>query len=96
MGVAGVCREALPFSFDGTARTWFSLDMDVLDIGALPDWGDEPIGLSSLEAPTTIHEAGKLGVDALSFQFVAPRSSSAAAVVGYTTVYLLAGWVLGG
>ena len=96
MGIAAVCREALPFAFDGTARAWFSLDMDVLDIGALPDWGDEPIGLSSLEVMTTVHEAGKSGVDALSFQFVAPRSAAAASVVGYTTVYLLAGWVLGG
>jgi agmatinase len=95
-GVEAVCQEALPRAFTGTARTWLHLDMDVLDIGAVPDWGDEPLGLSSWDVVTVAHEAGKRGLDGLSFVYVAPRSSGVAAVVSYVVVYLLAGWVVGG
>jgi hypothetical protein len=70
--------------------------MDVLDIGAVPDWGDEPLGLSAWDVVTAVHEAGKAGLDSLSFVYVAPRSAGIAAVVSYVIVYLLAGWIKGG
>jgi len=94
-GMLAVCAEAYPRVFAGSARTWFSLDMDVLDIGALPGWGDEAIGPTTWEVMEAIHEAGKAGIDALSFQFIAPDSAPAAAVACYGAVYLMAGWVLG-
>lgn len=96
MGVDALCREALPLAFRGTERTWLHLDMDVLDIGALPNWGDEPLALSTWEVAKVVHEAGKAGVDALSFVYDAPESPAASAVVCYVVAYLLAGWVLGG
>jgi agmatinase len=95
MGIEAVCREAVPKAFAGTARTWLHLDMDVLDIGAIPNWGDEPLGLSTWEVIKIVHEAGKAGLDGLSFVYVAPNSAGAAAVVCYTIVYFLAGRVLG-
>jgi agmatinase len=96
MGIDALCLEALPHPFAGTERTWLHLDMDVLDIGAIPDWGDEPLGLSTRDVVKIVHEAGKRGLDGLSFVYVAPRSSGAAAVVCYVVVYLMAGWILGG
>ncbi|HZS33137.1 MAG TPA: arginase family protein [Methylomirabilota bacterium] len=95
-GIEAICAEALPRVFEGTARTWCHLDMDVLDIGAVPDWGDEPLGLSAWDVVTAVHEAGRAGLDGLSFVYVAPRSPAIAAIVSYVVVYLLAGWILGG
>ncbi len=95
-GVEALCREALPAAFQGTERTWLHLDMDVLDIGAVPDWGDEPLGLSTWETIMLVHAAGKAGIDALSFVYIAPNSHAVGAVVSYAVVYLMAGWVLGG
>ena len=96
MGVDAICREALPHAFEGTERTWLHLDMDVLDIGAVPDWGDEPLGLSVWEVVKIVHECGKAGLDAFSFVYIAPRSDAISAVVSYIVVYYLAGLVLGG
>ena len=70
--------------------------MDVLDLGEVPDWGDEPLGLSAWDVTKIVHEAGRRGLDSLSFVYVAPRSSATAAIVSYVVVYLMAGWVLGG
>ena len=95
LGIDAICREAVPHAFDGTARTWLHLDMDVLDIGAVPDWGDEPLGLSVWEVVKTVHESGRSGLDALSFVYVAPRSEAVSAIVSYIVVYYLAGLVLG-
>ncbi|MGH6953587.1 MAG: arginase family protein [Alphaproteobacteria bacterium] len=95
-GIAAVCQDAFPHALEGTERAWFSLCMDVLDLGAIPDWGDEPFGLSVAEVLKAVHEAGKAGVDALAIQFVAPDSPGAARVACYAVIYLLAGWILGG
>jgi hypothetical protein len=70
--------------------------MDVLDIGAVPDWGDEPLGLAAWDVVTAVHEAGPAGLDGLSFVYVASRSAGIAAVVSYVVVNLLAGWIIGG
>ena len=96
LGIAAVCAEAFGPVFAGATRTWLSLDMDVIDFGAIPGWADEPLGLSAREIIHAVHEAGKAGLDALSFQFIAPDSPAAAAVVAYIAVYLVAGWLLGG
>jgi agmatinase len=95
-GMPAVMAEALPRVFAGSARTWFSLDMDVLDIGVLPGWGDEPIGITGWELIHAVQAAGRAGVDVFSFQFVAPDSAPAAALVSYAVVYLVAGWITGG
>ena len=94
-GIADVTDEALERSFSGVERTWFHFDMDVLDIGAVPEWGDEPLGLSVRECVHVVHEAGKRGLSGLSFVFVAPEPGTSA-VVAYTCVYYMAGLVLGG
>jgi agmatinase len=96
MGIDAICREAVARAFADTERTWLHLDMDVLDIGAVPDWGDEPLGLSVWEVVKVIHECAKAGLDALSFVYLAPRSDAISAVASYIVVYYLAGLVLGG
>jgi agmatinase len=96
MGIDALCRDALARVFEGTERTWLHLDMDVLDIGVVPDWGDEPLGLSAWDVVKVVHEAGKAGLDALSFVYVAPRLDAISALVSYIVVYYLAGLVLGG
>ena len=96
MGVAAACAEAIPRATDGMARTWISLDMDVLDIGALHDWGDEPLGLSGHDVVEVVHEAARAGADVLAMQFVAPDSPAAARLAVYIAVYMMAGLVEGG
>jgi agmatinase len=96
MGLEALCRDALPLAFAETERTWLHLDMDVLDIGAVPDWGDEPLGMSGWEVVKVVHECGRAGLHGLSFVYVAPRSDAVSALVSYIVVYYLAGLVLGG
>jgi len=96
MGLDRLCREELPRAFADVDRTWLHLDMDVLDIGAVPDWGDEPMGLSVFEVVRIVHEAAKAGVGGLSFVQIAPNSHAIGTVVSYIIVYLLAGWIEGG
>lgn len=93
-GIEAVCAEALDKSFDGVERTWFHFDLDVLDIGAVPEWGDEPLGLSARECIHTVEQAARRGLDGLSFVFVAPKAGTSAIVI-YTCVYYMAGLVLG-
>ncbi len=96
MGVDALCLEAMPHVFRGTERTWFHLDMDVLDISAVPDWGDEPLGLSTWEVVKIVYEAGKAGINGLSFLYVAPNSPAIGTVISYSVIYLLAGLIQGG
>jgi arginase family enzyme len=94
-GIADVCARDVPRAFAGAERVWMHLDMDVHDIGAIGDWGDEPCGLSTREVCRLTHQVGLLGGFGLSFVYVAPQSQ-AAAVACYNLVYFLAGLVLGG
>ena len=94
-GIKPITAEAMDKSFSDASRTWFHFDMDVLDIGAVPEWGDEPLGLSARECVHVVHEAGKRGLSGLSFVFVAPHPGTSAIAI-YTTVYYMAGLVLGG
>ena len=95
MGVDALCLEALPHVFQETERTWFHLDLDVLDIGAVPDWGDEPLGLTTWDVIKIVFQTGKAGIDGISFVYVAPNSAGIGAVVSYAVVYLLAGLIVG-
>lgn len=93
-GMANVIAESFPQAFTGSTRTWFSLCMDVLDIGAVPDWGDEPLGLSAFEVTEAVHEAGKRGVDVMAMHFVPPDSPTGQRLACYMLVHLMAGWVM--
>ena len=94
-GIQSICETELPHAFSGCAYTWLHLDMDVLDIGAVPDWGDEPLGLSAWEVTKVVYEAGHRGLNGLSFVYVAPKSAAIAALISYVTVYFMGGLVLG-
>lgn len=95
-GIDAVAAEAFPHAFNGTARTWFSLCLDVLDIGAIPDWGDEPLGLSSHDVARASFLAARMGLDVMAIHFVAPDSPCAQRLACYLCVYVMAGWVLHG
>jgi len=92
--MGAVCEESFGHAFSGVDRTWFSLCFDVLDIGAVPNWGDEPLGLSSHDVVDAVVAAGKRGLDVLSIQFVAPDSPCAQRLAVYVCVYLMGAWVL--
>ena len=94
-GIEDVCAEAFPHAFTGMERIWFSLCMDVLDIGEIPDWGDEPLGLSGADVAHAVHAAARAGAAAFAIHFVAPDSPGAARLCCYLCVYIMAGWVLG-
>lgn len=94
-GIKAVCAEDLPNAFKGAERVWYHLDMDVHDIGAINDWGDEPCGLSTREVCRITLETGRLGCHSLSFVYIAPKATTAA-VACYNIVYWLAGLVQGG
>jgi agmatinase len=96
MGVDAACAEAIPRATEGVARTWISLDMDVLDIGALSDWGDEPLGLSGHDVVKVVHEAARAGADVLALQFVAPDSPAAGRLAVYIAIYMMVGLIEGG
>lgn len=94
-GIRAVCADDLPNAFRGADRVWYHLDMDVHDIGAINDWGDEPLGLSTRDVCRISYETGRLGCHSLSFVYIAPRPTTAA-VACYNIVYWLAGLVKGG
>ncbi|MCC7428490.1 MAG: arginase family protein [Alphaproteobacteria bacterium] len=94
-GIAPIAAEAVERAFTGTARTWLHFDMDVLDIGAVPDWGDEPLGLSAADCIHVVHEAGLRGLSALSFVYIPPIPAGCS-IASYAIVYWLAGLVRGG
>ena len=93
-GVDTVAAEAFPHAMKDTARTWFSLCLDVLDIGAIPDWGDEPLGLSSHDVARASFLAAKMGVDVMAIHFIAPDSPCAQRLACYLCVYMMAGWIM--
>jgi len=94
-GITPIAAEAVERAFTGTARTWLHFDMDVLDIGAVPDWGDEPLGLSAADCIHVVHEAGLRGLSALSFVYIPPIPAGCS-IASYAIVYWLAGLVRGG
>ncbi len=94
-GIGPVTQEAIARTFDGVDKTWMQIDLDVLDIGAVPDWGDEPMGLSVRECVHVVHEAARKGLHGLSFVFVAPVPGISK-VISYAVIYYLAGLLRGG
>jgi agmatinase len=92
-GIDTLCASAFPHAFNGVERTWFSLCLDVLDIGAIPDWGDEPLGLSSHDVVEGAYQAATMGLDVLAIHFVAPDSPCAQRLACYICVYTMAGWI---
>jgi agmatinase len=91
-GIKAICQEALEKTFNGIEKSWFHFDMDVLDIGAVPEWGDEPLGLSARECIHVVEQAARRGLDGLSFVFVAPKPGPCSVVI-YAIVYYMAGLV---
>lgn len=94
-GIGPVTAEAIERTFTGVEKTWMQIDLDVLDIGAVPDWGDEPMGLSVRDCIHVVHEAARNGLNGLSFVFVAPVPGISK-VISYAAIYYIAGLLRGG
>jgi guanidinopropionase len=45
---------------DGTAKVWIAIDPDVVNLGANPDWGDEPLGPTVEELVEVLYQTGRL------------------------------------
>jgi len=94
-GIAPIAAEAVARAVTGTDATWLHFDMDALDIGAVPDWGDEPLGLAAADCIRVVHEAGRRGLTALSFVYIPPLPAGCS-IASYAITYWLAGLVEGG
>ncbi|MCF8070502.1 MAG: arginase family protein [Desulfobacterales bacterium] len=95
LGIEGLCKE-LDHAYKGTKAVYAHFDMDVIG-GAGPAPGDilgdlaEPIGMSDYEVIRIAYEAGKRGLDGLSFICIPPGSAVAYRTIVYVIMYMLAG-----
>lgn len=80
-------------------KLWIGIDVDVLDIGSNPDWGDESLGPTVAETAELLWRVGKeLGRERLAGISIMAMPYDAQTLHGiciYLVLYLLAG-VLGG
>lgn len=76
-------------------KIWVGIDVDVIDLGSNPDWGDEPMGPSVPEVAELLWQIGKqcgrerlAGISIMAMPFDA---QSLHAIATYLVLYLLAG-----
>lgn len=80
-------------------KIWIGIDVDVLNLGSNPDWGDEPMGPSATEVAELLWQVGKAagkerlaGISIMAMPFDAQSLHS---ICMYLVLYLFAG-VIGG
>ncbi|RMF92636.1 MAG: hypothetical protein D6736_03105, partial [Nitrospinota bacterium] len=82
---------------DGAAKVWFALDPDVLNLGAAPDFGDEPLGPTPEEVVEIAYQlgraAGREKLGGISFMATPNTAQMLHYILIYITLYLLAGVV---
>jgi len=91
MGVQRIVAEAYPHVFEGVDATWMHLDLDVLDIGVAPDYGDEPFGLGAWQVLKFVTEACRRGVKVLSILGIPPGSVRLHWIVTQIVLHAMAG-----
>jgi agmatinase len=79
----------------GAAKLWIGIDPDVLDMGASPDFGDEPLGLRTEEICSIVYELGRAvgrgGLGGVSFMAVPNTATTIHWICVYILLYALAG-----
>jgi arginase family enzyme len=82
---------------DGAARVWIAVDPDVLNLGANPDFGDEPLGPTAEELIELVYQvgraAGRRRFGGISFMAVPHDAQALHAILTYMLLYTLAGVV---
>lgn len=80
-------------------RVWIAIDVDVLDIGSNPDWGDESLGPTVAEVAELLwrvgKEAGRERLAGISIMAMPYDAQTLHGICVYLVLYLFAG-VLGG
>jgi agmatinase len=80
---------------NGANKIWIAVDPDVLDMGASPDFGDEPLGLRSEELCWLVYEighaAGRERLGGISFMAVPYSAPGIHWICVYALLYALAG-----
>jgi agmatinase len=88
-------REYAETVVDGAATAWIAIDPDVLNLGANPDWGDEPLGPTSDEVIElvyqTVRAAGRERFGGLSYMATPYDAPSLQYILLYILLYALAG-----
>lgn len=82
---------------EGAAKVWFALDPDVLNLGASPDFGDEPLGPTPEEVVEVAFQVGKAAGRAkfggISFMATPNTAQTLHFILIYIALYALAGVV---
>ena len=82
---------------DGAAKVWIAVDPDVLNLGANPDFGDEPLGPTAEELIELVYRvglaAGRRRFGGLGFMAVPNDAQTLHAILTYMLLYTLAGVV---
>lgn len=80
---------------DGAGKVWIAVDPDVLNLGANPDWGDEPLGPTTDEVVELVFQvgraAGRRRFGGLSFMALPFNAQTLHFVCIYILLYALAG-----
>lgn len=80
---------------DGAARVWIAVDPDVLNLGANPDFGDEPLGPTAEELIELVYQVGRAAgprrFGGIGFMAVPHDAQTLHAILTYMLLYALAG-----
>jgi arginase family enzyme len=84
---------------EGAAKVWIAIDVDVIDMSAGPDWGDEPLGPRAEEVCWLCYEVGRAAgwqkFGGISFMAVPNAAMSTHWMCVYIMLYTLAGTIHG-
>lgn len=82
---------------DGAAKVWIAVDPDVLNLGANPDFGDEPLGPTADEVIELCYQVGKAAgrqrLGGLAFSATPYNAQTLHYILLYILLYTLAGVV---
>ncbi|MDQ6674324.1 MAG: arginase family protein [Chloroflexota bacterium] len=95
-----LCREAVARALDGVDALWVGIDTDVLTMGVSPDYGDEPLGITTEELLEIMYQAGlqsgRARFGGLSIMALPPNALTLHWILMYAQLYALAGLVHAG
>lgn len=82
---------------EGGGKVWIGVDADVVNLGASPDWGDEPLGPTVDEIVELVYQvgraAGRAKFGGISFMALPHDAQSLHSICIYILLYALAGVV---
>jgi agmatinase len=92
-----LCRAAVVRALDSVDTLWIGIDTDVLTMGVSPDYGDEPLGITTEEFLEIVYQAGlqagRARFGGLSIMALPPNALTLHWILMYAQLYALAGLV---